>query len=239
MWFSLINLSSQNADICISPINNFMNNLAIVNKFSTIILGVVLIVSTSFKVRAQTNDDPLSTWDKSVLQQANTAESATYLSDEEKKLIFYTNLCRLQPKLFCQTVLADYLKNHPDQTKGILGLKRTLNANKNLDALKPDEEMSVSAHNYAKKMGEEGKEGHIDFQNRMKPFLVRFHAVGENCDYGNNLGLDAFMNLLIDSSDPVNLGHRKNLLDPTFKYVGVGGQPHKTYRWNYVMDFGG
>lgn len=188
---------------------------------------------------AQTSDDPLATWDKAVLQQANTAEAVTYLTDEEKKLIFYTNLCRLQPKLFCQTVLEDYLKKHPDLNKGSVGLRRTLLADKRSGALVPDEEFTKMAKAYAEKMGKEGKEGHIDFEQRMKPFMKKYMRVGENCDYGNEQGLDAFMRLLVDQSDPVNLGHRKNLLDANFKAIGVAGAPHKTYRFNYVMDFGG
>jgi uncharacterized protein YkwD len=207
-------------------------------KLTHLIAGMVLLIP-SFSTLAQTGGDPLATWDKDVLKQANTAASASYLSDEEKKLIYYTNLCRLKPKLFCQTVLEDYLKNHPDQTQGALGLKRTLLADKAVGALMPDEALSKSAKDYATKMGKEGKEGHIDFQERMKPFMKSYMKFGENCDYGAPLALDAFMRLLIDTSDPVNLGHRKNLLDPNFKAVGVSGQPHKTYRWNYVMDFGG
>ena len=215
-----------------------MKLISIASKRNILMLGMVLLAA-SLKVIAQTNDDPLATWDKSVLQQANTAASVTYLSDEEKKLIYYTNLCRLQPKLFCQTVLEDYLKQHPDQVKGSLGLKRTLLADKACGALVPDEDMSKMSNTFAKKMGVEGKEGHPDFESRMKPFMGRYHKVGENCDYGSNIALDAFMHLLIDQSDPVSLGHRKNILDAGFKAIGVALAPHKTYRWNFVMDFGG
>jgi uncharacterized protein YkwD len=174
-----------------------------------------------------------------VLKQANTARSSTYLSDEEKKLIFYNNLCRLKPKLFCQTVLADYLKTHTINNAQVTSLQSQLNADNAEAVLVPDKELCSIAHGFAKKMGEEGKEGHPDFQNRIKPVMNRYNRVGENCDYGNKLALDAFMHLLIDSSDPVHLMHRKNMLDPKFQAVGVALQPHKTYQWNYVMDFGG
>ena len=207
-------------------------------KLTHLIVGIGLLIP-SIPVFAQTNSDPLATWDKAVLKQANKAQSVTYLTDEEKKLIFYTNLCRLKPKLFCQTVLEDYLKNHPDQTKSALGLKRTLLADKAAGALVPDEALCKSAKDYAIKMGKEGKEGHVGFQERMKPFMNSYLKFGENCDYGAPLALDAFMRLLIDTSDPVNLGHRKNLLDPNYTAVGVAGATHKTYHWNYVMDFGG
>ncbi len=211
---------------------------------SFILLAGITLVSfvflSSFQgFTKQTNKDPLSGWDKSILQQANTAINFPTLSDEEKKLIFYCNLCRLKPKLFCETVLADYLNTHPDKSAQIASLKRELNKDKACGVLNPDKQLCVMAHDYAWKMGEEGKEGHLDFQKRFKPVLNRYTRVGENCDYGYKLAIDALMHLLIDSSDPVNLGHRKNILDANFTAIGVSCQPHKTYQWNYVMEFGG
>jgi uncharacterized protein YkwD len=201
------------------------------------------ILSSGFsKLPVQTNGSPLSGWDKNVLKQANTAAGASYLSDEEKKLIFYTNLCRLNPKLFSQTVLTSYLKNNPDQQveqSFLDNLKNQLSNTKPGGALAPDEQLSDMVKNFAKKMGEEGKTGHGDFQNRMKTILEKFNRVGENCDYGSAIGLDTFMHLLIDKSDPINLGHRKNLLDMTFTVTGVSEQPHKKYQYCCVMDFAG
>lgn len=216
-----------------------MKKFQINGKVAIVGLGIILCGLPGYGLKAQADANPLSGWDKKVLKQANTAESATYLSDEEKKLIFYTNLCRLQPKLFCQTVLADYLNSHPNKSPQVASLKKTLNEDKATGVLVPDEELCKMSKDFATKMGKEGKEGHIDFEKRFKPFEKRFMRAGENCDYGSDIALDAFMRLLIDSSDPVNLGHRKNLLDANFKAVGVAGAPHKTYRWNYVMDFGG
>lgn len=206
------------------------------------ILPAFILVSAFSDSSIQSNNNPLSGWDKNVLKQANTASGITYLSEEEKKLIFYTNLCRLEPKLFSQTVLADYLKNNPDQQVDqsfLNNLKNQLSTTKSCGVLVPDQQLCDIAKNFAKKMGEEGKIGHADFQTRIKPVMDRYNRVGENCDYGNATGLDAFMHLLIDKSDPVNLGHRKNLLDPAFTAIGVSGQPHKKFQFNFVMDFGG
>lgn len=209
----------------------------------TAVALVSLIIFSSFtNNHIQANDNPLASWDRNVIRQANSASGATYMTNEEKKLIFYTNLCRLNPPLFCKTVLADYLQKHPDQPAGqnmLDALKKQLMAEKPCGALIPDEQLYTVAHDFAKKMGEEGKTGHADFQNRMKPLMVRYNRVGENCSYGNPLAVDAFMSLLIDKSDPVNLAHRKNILDARFTAIGVSGQPHKLYKWNYVMDFGG
>src|SRR5579863_7017843 len=188
---------------------------------NTILVNSVVVAAfallTSFHTPIQDEGNPLSGWDRNVLLQANSAASVAYLSGEEKKLIFYTNLCRLKPKLFCQTVLADYLNKYPDPTLGqptIAALKRQLIMQDPCGALAPDEQLCTIARDFATKMGEEGGTGHADFQNRMKPVMDRYNRVGENCDYGHNLAVDAFMNLLIDKSDPANLAHRKNILDP-------------------------
>jgi uncharacterized protein YkwD len=208
-------------------------------KNPSIIFGALitlLMVSSSF---IQTATDPLAAWDKAILKQANTGASATYLSDDEKKLIFYNNLCRLKPKLFCQTVLADYVKTHTTKPDLVASLQTQLNQDNALSVLVTDQQLCTIAHDFAKKMGEEGKQGHPDFQSRMQPVMDRYNRVGENCDYGNKSPLDAYMHLLIDSSDPVNLQHRKNFLDPKLQAIGVALQPHKTFQWNWVMDFGG
>lgn len=206
------------------------------------ILPAFMLISAFSNLPTQTNSNPLSGWDKNVLKQANTAAGANYLSDEERKLIFYTNLCRLEPKLFSQTILTDYLKNNPEQgveQSFLSSLKKQLANTTPCGVLVPDEQLCGIAKSFAKKMGAEGKIGHADFQNRMKPIMDKYNRVGENCDYGNATGLDAFIHLLIDKSDPVNLGHRKNLLDPAFTAIGVSEQPHKKFQYNFVMDFGG
>ncbi len=202
------------------------------------ILTGITFVSSLNKVKAQTTDQ-LAGWDKDIIAQANTGASLSYLSDEEKKLILYTNLVRLQPKMFCQTVLANYIKEHSDTSAEAVSIQAELNAGNALPVLTPDKEMCTIAHDFAEKMGLQGKVGHPNFSIRMKPLMSRFNDVGENCNYGDEFALDAFMALLIDSSDPENLGHRKNLLDPNFTSIGVAKQPHKTYRWNFVMEFAG
>jgi len=216
------------------------------SKLHTFIAGIIVLAFTllsSFSSSSlQGTENPLAGWDKNTLKQANTAAGVSYLSDQEKKLIFYTNLCRLNPKLFGQTVLTDYLQKNPYRapSQAVLeSLQKQLAETKTGTALAPDEQLCTIAHDFAKKMGEEGKTGHADFQNRMKPVMNQYNHVGENCSYGNPNAIDAFISLLIDKSDPVNLGHRKNILDPAFTVTGVSGQSHKTYQWNYVVDFAG
>lgn len=207
------------------------------------VFGLITVSSFLFssfkKENIQTASNPLSGWDKQVLKQANTGEAISNLSAEEKKLILYTNLCRMKPKLFCQTVLDDYLKKHTEIKEGVASLKKQLNADKPCCVLVADGELCGIASSFATRMGEEGNIGHEDFQNRIQPLMSRFNKVGENCNYGDSLAIDALMALLIDWSDPINLGHRKNLLDADFKAIGVAKQPHSKYNWNFVMEFAG
>ena len=162
------------------------------------------------------------------------------MSTEEKKVIFYTNLCRLKPKLFEQTEVEDYVKkNKIAASASLSSLKEELNSGTPMVVLKPDKEIYTAASAYALKMGSEGKTGHEGFQDRMKGILTRYNRVGENCSYGDSLAIDCVLRLLIDNVDPVHLQHRKNMLDPNFTVIGVSKQPHKTYRWNIVMDFAG
>jgi uncharacterized protein YkwD len=44
------------------------------------------------------------------------------------------------------------------------------------------------------------------------------------------------MALLIDDGIK-SLGHRKNILNAGFHFVGIAIEPHKTYGTNCVMDF--
>ncbi|MCZ6692800.1 MAG: CAP domain-containing protein, partial [Bacteroidetes bacterium] len=63
-------------------------------------------------------------------------------------------------------------------------------------------------------------------------------TIGENCAYGLYSPLDIVMGLLIDEGVS-DLGHRKNILNPDYKVIGVAIRPHKSYGTNCVQDFAG
>jgi hypothetical protein len=178
-------------------------------------------------------------WDAATLKMANTVKSASYLTDEEKSLVIYTNLCRIKPQLFRNTILENYLVRHNIKSSGFVSsLKKYLENAKSLEPLEPDEEIFKLASAYAVKMGKEGTRGHAGFKERMKPVLYRYHAVGENCDYGHSNGLDCLISLLIDNGNP-DYGHRKNIMNSSFSAVGVSIKPHKSFKTDCVMDFAG
>jgi uncharacterized protein YkwD len=60
-------------------------------------------------------------------------------------------------------------------------------------------------------------------------------ASGENIDYGAT-GLQVVIDLIVDDGVP-SRGHRRNVLDPAFRAVGIAVGPHRTYGTMCVIDF--
>jgi uncharacterized protein YkwD len=63
-------------------------------------------------------------------------------------------------------------------------------------------------------------------------------SAGENINYGNDDARRIVASLLIDDGVP-SRGHRRNLLNGTFKFVGVSIGPHPVYGHMCVIDFAG
>ncbi|NVO01375.1 MAG: CAP domain-containing protein [Bacteroidetes bacterium] len=203
------------------------------------ILFLLLLSSFSAVVYSQEIKQkyPFDKWKQSEIDAANSAKTSDYLSKDEKSVIFYSNLARINGKLFAQT----YLQKFIDSTKQ----KKTIYVNslfstlKNQSALKPlvpSKEVSLIAKQYAIKMGKEGFTGHKDVTKRFAVLKTSFSSRGENCDYGYSDPLTIVMDLLID--DGVSgYGHRNNILDKEYNFIGVSIQPHKKYATCCVMDF--
>lgn len=179
------------------------------------------------------------TWDVKTLEKANTAKNISYLTTEEKKVIQYCNLVRLNPKLFLETFVKEYLDSTKENNNYTRSLIKTLRSAKSTDLLYPSEKLYSLSKEHAIDFGKKGKTGHGDFDKRFMKFTQECDcAVGENCDYGSNNALDIVMSLLIDNDVP-DFGHRENILDSAYKNISVSIQEHKKYDWNCVMDFNG
>ena len=206
-----------------------------------IILGIITL--TCFHSLGQ-DSQLFKLWPDSVLAAANSARTAHYLNEEEKSLIFYTNLVRINPDLFSTTYFEEYLeKNDIKKDKEIKKLIKDLEFYERMEILKPSQQLSEIATKHAKDMGNSGRTGHLSnngdsFKKRMEEGLKIYSGINENCQYGYEKGIDILMDLLIDRDVP-NYGHRKNILDPGMKYVGVAIEPHKRWNVNCVQDFGG
>jgi uncharacterized protein YkwD len=177
------------------------------------------------------------TWSKELLEKANTAMDASYLTEEEKAVIFYSNLVRLKPQLFKETYLKHYLDSTHAHSSYVKSLLKTLENTPELQELYPSKNLYAIAKEHATEFGKHGKTGHGNFTKRFDKYMRNCGcAVAENCYYGNISPLNITIELLIDEG--INdLSHRKNLLNPIYQKTGVSISPHKVYKKSCVMDF--
>lgn len=201
-----------------------------------------LLLFLPFIIAGKTaNDSPLSAFSKKWSEQkyaaANTVSGVSYMSDDEKEVIYILNLMKMDPQLFLNTVVMNYpvhsgdpsLKNNPYFQSLIKDLKNTAP----MPVLKPDQKIYESALCHALSSGKTGYVGHERLNTACKAATAYY---GECISYGHDSPLDIVMALLIDKNIP-GTGHRKIFLTD-YKTAGVSIKPHTKYRNNAVIDFG-
>lgn len=199
--------------------------------------AILLIVLTGF-APLQEEKYPFSKWDDKTIEKARTYTDNDKIGALEKEVIFYTNLCRINPKLFADTYVQQYLDDNELKSSYTGSLIRDLKKAPKLDVLKFDKDLYYCARAHAESNGKKGLEGHQNFNSRFKKYAPGYRTRGENCDYGSNNALEVVMDLLIDEDVP-DTGHRKNILLKDYKYLGTAYAPHKQYAHSVVMCFGG
>ncbi|WP_242457784.1 CAP domain-containing protein [Pedobacter sp. BS3] len=197
------------------------------------------------------------TWTSGELKAANTAANANYLSAEEKNIIFYMNLARLDGEKFFKTCFMEYVEANNEEMKQYSNydelkiekhtsyyksLKKDLQQIKGLPMLYPDKALCQVAANQAGDLNRHNLTGHISSTGttpamRIGKIYPR-KALAENCEFGNSKGLNIVCNLLLDKGVP-SLGHRINILNTSyrFNFVGVSIARHPSYRFCSVIDF--
>ena len=196
-------------------------------------------------------------WTKEELRAANTAGDAKYLNGEEKDMIIYMNLARMDGEKFFNTYFQDYVEQRNRQMtkyrnyeelrikktdKYYKSLETDLKKIKGMPSLWPDEAMSWVAKQHAKDMNKNNYATHNSLDGRtVKDRIGKMYpkkACGENLAFGYASGLANICMLLFDRGVP-DLGHRKIILsdDYQFNFVGVSIQPHKGYKYCSVTDF--
>lgn len=187
---------------------------------------------------------PFETWSDNDLSIANSAKNNKELSFQEKKVIFYINLARINGRLFAETYLKDYMDDVKiPKNKYYKSLVKTLKEQLRLPILTTDVDLFNEAVKHAKEMGKSGRKGHRsgDFESfgeRIAPLQKKFKKVKESNQYGFPDALSIVVDLLIDDEQE-SLRHRKMLLDPDFLYVGVGIRAHKKFMINTSILMGG
>ncbi|MEW6468426.1 MAG: CAP domain-containing protein [Bacteroidota bacterium] len=199
---------------------------------------LVFIIAAIFLCSA-VQTGPYAKWDAKEIEKANSGKNISYLGDEEKRVITLCNMARVNPKLFAETIVEHYIDSVSYKGSAYLNsLKKTLLTTKPMSALAVAEDMYAIAKDHAEQMGKTGKKGHENFEKRYAAAKKKYSGLGENCHYGSNKAMKIVMALLIDEGVG-DSGHRKNILDPNFKYIGVALREHKSSTWNCVMSFSG
>ncbi len=184
----------------------------------------------------------------------NTAASARYLSDDEKNVVLAMNLIRHNPakyaRLYVQPLLAYFdgtLLRMPGKTplrtregaEAVRELYHELMETNPVQLLYPSEGMSLAAANHARYMKRTGNAGH-EGRGGMDARLSRHGrwdvSIAENLHWGADNAHDAVLSLMIDDGVK-NRGHRINILEPDFKYVGVGIDSHPKLHISYVIKY--
>jgi hypothetical protein len=158
------------------------------------------------------------------------------MSAKEQEVIYILNLLRTNPALFANTVVKKYPeysgKSNISKVAEYKSLLKTLQNTEPLPLLKPDALCYASAECHA---ASAGKRGYVGHERKEAGCRSKQHFNGECCEYGHDEPLDILVTLLIDQNVP-GLPHRQICLSP-YKAVAVSIQPHKTFRFNSVLDF--
>jgi uncharacterized protein YkwD len=178
-----------------------------------------------------------SMWEDPAYNYCNTARTASYLTSLEKDVIFVLNLVRQYPAEFNKTVVAywpEYMEEKAlSKSWYYTSLVAELKEMQPVGILQPDSLAWISARCHAISSG---KNGYIGHQRQTVNCEKQERFSGECCQYGYEDALEIVMSLLIDEGIK-DLGHRKIFLSPSYIGIGVSYQPHKTYRYNTVIDF--
>jgi uncharacterized protein YkwD len=100
--------------------------------------------------------------------------------------------------------------------------------------------LSAAARDLAADQGLTGAVGHQGSDGSTPSTRANRHgtwgrALSENVSYGKREARDAVIQLLVDDGVP-GRGHRRNLLDPDMRFVGVACAPHPRMDTVCVMD---
>lgn len=219
-------------------------------------LLLLLLLSCAGSSFAQT--EPAKTaWSPQELQQANTAENAAYLNEEEKNMVFYMNLARTDGEKFFNTFFQDFVNAYNQdmrrysnydalrvnrKDKYYRGLQEDLQEIKGLPLFSPDETLTYVARLHGKDLSKHNLAGHKSSDGRtVKDRIGKYYpgrAMAENLAFGFSSGLANVCMLLLDKNVP-DLGHRTTILgeDYHLREVGVFITTHPGYKYCAVTDF--
>ncbi len=198
--------------------------------------------TTKVDVPTTETKDPTTTPPPTITTTANTRTSAgintaageAYMTGREKEMIKEINLIRSNPKGYIPIVekFREQLKQtdfvDPNQInmemEAVNSLVSELSALEPLSILKPRQVLHNTAKNHGLELKSNNRTGHNGMNgswpwDRIQKDDPEAGPSGENLVGGVPGVRDAVLTLLVDTGIP-GYGHRKNLLDPRWEYVG-------------------
>lgn len=176
----------------------------------------------------------------------------------EKQVIAEINLVRADPPAYARRYLVPTRSYYHQKlieapgriavetSEGVAALDECIKALLHADpapALSHREGLALAARDHARDQERTGATGHEGSDGSTPETRSSRHGrwdvlLGENIDYGYSDARGIVSSLLIDDGVP-SRGHRENLLNQTYKCIGVAVGPHPVYGYMCVMDFAG
>jgi uncharacterized protein YkwD len=190
------------------------------------------------------------------LPALDTAKNAGYLKELEKQVILELNRVRSDPPRYAKAFLFSqrgYYEGrrltYPGETpiltqEGVKafdeGYQFLLKA-RSASPLIPRVGLTRAARDHTLDQGKTGQTGHTggdrsDVSGRANRHGKWGGKVGENIQYGHSSAARIVSSLLIDDGVP-SRGHRKIIMEPLFRYIGVAFGPHPKFRHMCVLVF--
>jgi uncharacterized protein YkwD len=183
--------------------------------------------------------------------ESNRGWNADFLSSFEKEIIFEINKARtnsaLYAQLYIEPMIGDFKgkvnrRTNVETTEGIAVIKecvRILKKTAPIGLLDPNSELYQTALYHTSRQSKTNEVGHTSpdgktFADRLR--LLHFTSSSECISYGENTARGVVAALLIDDGVS-DRGHRKTILDPKYKLIGVSSGSHKTYGYMSTLDF--
>ncbi len=184
----------------------------------------------------------------------NKANFPTFL---EKEVVRELNLARQNPKKYASFLeqlkpyyVGKFIKRPGEPTimteEGVSAVDeaiRFLKSVKPVAKLKFSEGMSKAAMDHVKDQGTKGMLGHKGSDGSQPSDRVNRYGTwrwiaGENISYGRDQARDIVIGLIIDDGIP-SRGHRENIFNQSYHFVGVACGDHKTFGAMCVITFAG
>jgi len=212
---------------------------------------IVLITLLSFGLRESPSAE------KAWPPELNTAQDAVYMKELEKQVIQELNKVRSNPERFSEEYIEILMAAYKEKTftypgqdpvksqEGIKPLIECIQVLRNtapLSILSPEKGLTKAA-NYLVKDQQNGGTGHITRdgytpQTRIEKYGEWNICSAEDITYGSFEARQIVIALLIDDGVP-DRGHRKNILNPCSRFVGVSFGSHPSYQSMCVIDYAG